>query len=165
MSAKNSSGAILIRANAPLPATLLLQSDLFLPGWRMLRDIDGYALTRKIAHADWNFFYLAGTTTAIVFGRERLGALRRAVRRILAKRQGEDCNSLEITNVTAKSFLGIPFLSVSANFRHIQESLYLAPVPAGIRSGAMPTFILESKGRPLLTEVHTREHPVQVSSL
>jgi hypothetical protein len=168
MSVKNLSVTVLIRENTHLPTTLPLQSLLFLPGWRVLHDIDGYALGRKMAQAHWNFFYLAGATKAIVFGRERPGALRRAVRQILAKREGQDFNSLEITNVTSKRYLGIPFLSVSANSRHIQESLYLAPekkVPAGIPAGAMPKVTLESKGRPPLTEVHTREHPVPVSSL
>jgi hypothetical protein len=168
MSVRNLSGTVLVRENTPLPATLVLQSELFLPGWRILRDIDMYALGRKIAQAHWNFFYLAGATKALVFGRERPRALRRAVRQILAKRQGQDCNSLEITNVTAKSFLCIPFLSVSANSRHIQESLYLVPereVAAAIPSGAKPRVTLESKRQPPLTEVPTREHPVQVSSL
>jgi hypothetical protein len=167
MSVKNLSETVLIREDTLLPVTLALQSELFLPGWRVLHDIDGYALGRKMAEAHWNFFYLAGATKAIVFGRERPGAFRRAVRQILAKRQGQDCNSLEITNVTAKSFLGIPFLSVSANSRHIQD-LYLVPerqVAAGIPSGAMPRVTLGRKGRPSLTETHTREHPVQVSSL
>jgi hypothetical protein len=168
MSAKNLSGTVLIRENTLLPVTLALQSELFLPGWRVLRDIDGYALGPKMAQAHWNFFYLAGATKAIVFGRQRPGALRRAVRQILAKRQEQDCNSLEITNVTSKSFLGIPFLSVSANSRHMQESLYLVQereVAAGIPAAATPRVTLESKGRPPLMEVPTREHRVQVSRL
>ncbi len=167
MSAKNTSGTVLIRDNTLLPAGLALEREAFLPGWRIVRNISAYELGRKIQEAHWNFFYLAGAKKAIVFGREQPGALRRAVRQILAKRQGQTCNSLEITNVTSKSVLGIPFLSVSANSRHIQESLYLVPEegPPGVPAGATPTVTLESKGRPPLTEVHTREHRVQVSSL
>lgn len=168
MSVEHLSETVLIRENTHLPTTWALQSQLFLPGWRILHDIDGYALGRKMAQAHWNFFYLAGATKAIVFGRQRPRALRRAVRQILAKREGQHFNSLEITNVTSKRYFGIPFLSVSANSRHIQESLYLVPemkVPAGIPAGTTPRVTLESKGRPPLTKVHTREHPAQVSSL
>jgi hypothetical protein len=32
---------------------------------------------------------------------------------------------MEITEMTAKHFLGLPYLSVSAHPRHIQKSMYL----------------------------------------
>jgi len=34
-------------------------------------------------------------------------------------------NSLEITRVTSKRFLGLPYASVSAHSRHIQENAFL----------------------------------------
>lgn len=80
MSPRNASGTILIRENTVLPAGLALESEAFLPGWRIVRDIDVYGLGRKIEEAHWNFFYLAGAIKTIVFGNEKSGSLRTAVR-------------------------------------------------------------------------------------
>jgi hypothetical protein len=167
MSAKNTSGTVLIRDNTLLPAGLALEREAFLPGWRIVQNISAYELGRKIQQAHWNFFYLAGETKAIVFGREQSGALCRAAKKILAKRQGQKCNALEITTVTSKTFLGIPFLSVAANSRHIQESLCLIPGEAdtAVHSANVPGINPESKERQRPVEVYATEHPRQVSSV
>jgi hypothetical protein len=50
------------------------------------------------------------------------------VKRILAK-QEKQFNSLEITRVVSKRFLGIPFmLSIAAHSRHIQQGTCLVPM-------------------------------------
>ncbi len=141
-------GTILIQEGTLLPTGLPVESDAFLPGWRAVRNLDGYGLGQKIDEADWNFFYLAGEIKATVVGREGAEALRRAVKQILAKRTGQKFNSLEIAKVVSKRFLGVPYLKVFAHSRHIQEGMYLAAardshlktpaVPAaefGLRSG------------------------------
>ena len=117
----------MIREDTPLPANLSIESEAFLPGWRVVKNLDRSALTRKIEDANWNFFYLAGEIRAIVLGRDRPGTLRRAVRRVLAKQEGQKFNSLEITKVVSKRFLGIPFMSVTAHSRHIQQGIGLVP--------------------------------------
>jgi hypothetical protein len=125
MSVENGSRTILIRQGTLLPAGLTAASEAFLPGWRVVSDIDAHGLGRKLAQAHWNFFYMVGETKAIAWGSEGQETERRAARRILAKLKQNDFNCLEITKVIAKRFLGIPFLSVAANVRHIQESIYL----------------------------------------
>jgi hypothetical protein len=127
MSDTNSAGTILIREDTRLPANLLIESETFLPGWRVVKSVDRSALARNIEGANWNFFYLAGEIRATVLGRDRLGALRRAVKRVLAKQEGQKSNSLEITKVVSKRFLGIPFLSVTAHSRHIHQGIGLVP--------------------------------------
>jgi len=87
MSATNMSGALFIRESTLLPVGLAIESEAFLPGWRVVKNLDGSALARKIEGANWNFFYLAGETRATVLGRDRLGTLRRAVKRVLAKQE------------------------------------------------------------------------------
>lgn len=127
MTHKNTSETILIRENTLLPAGLVLETGAFLPGWRIVRDIDAGGLDRKIAAAHWHFFFLAGDFKVIVFGRKGPESLRRAVRRFLAKPEAQKFNSLEITGIAANWFLGVPFMSISANFRHIQQGLTLDP--------------------------------------
>jgi hypothetical protein len=127
MSDTNSAGTILIREDTRLPANLSIESETFLPGWRVVKSVDRSTLARNIEGANWNFFYLAGEIRATVLGRDRLGALRRAVKRALAKQEGQKFNSLEITKVVSKRFLGIPFLSVTAHSRHIHQGIGLVP--------------------------------------
>jgi len=127
VSANDTSRTILIRENTVLPVGLTVESEVFLPGWRAVRNLDGYGLGQKMEEAKWYFFYLAGEHRAIALGREGLGTLRRAVKQILAKQEGQTFNSLEITKVASKRFLGIPFMSVAAHFRHIQQGICLVP--------------------------------------
>src|SRR6266478_10108984 len=98
MLATDMSGTIFIRENTLLPVGLAIESEIFLPGWRVVKNLDGSALARNVEGANWNFFYLAGEFRATAFGRDPSGALRKAVKRILAK-QEKQYNSLEITRV------------------------------------------------------------------
>jgi len=118
---------IFIKEDTPLPANLPIESEPFPPGWRVVKNLDRSALARNIEGANWNFFYLAGEIRATVLGRDRSGTLRRAVKCVLAKQEGQKFNSLEITKVVAKRFLGIPFMSVTAHSRHIQQGIGLVP--------------------------------------
>jgi hypothetical protein len=126
---------IFIREGTPLPTIRSMESEQFLPGWRIVKNLDRQALTREIEGANWNFFYLAGEIRATVFGLDRLGTLRRAMKRILAKqeRRSFTFNSLEITKVASKWFLGIPILRVTAHSRHIQEGIALIPAKDVLR--------------------------------
>jgi hypothetical protein len=118
-------GTILIKDGAFLPDPLLFESEPCATGWRLVKDLDGYGLHRKINEAGWTFFCLANETKATIFGFGGQKAVRRAVKRILANLKSSKFNSLEITRVASKSFLGVPYVSVSACSRHIQESLFL----------------------------------------
>src|SRR5438094_7625712 len=127
MSDTNSAGTILIREDTRLPANLSIESETFLPGWRVVKSLDRSTLARNIEGVNWNFFYLAGEIRAAVLGRSQPGTLRRAVRRVLAKQEGQKFNSLEISNVVSKRFLGIPFINITAHSRHIQQDIGLVP--------------------------------------
>ena len=127
MSTNNTYGTILIRDNTLLPPGLAVESESFLPGWRVAKNLDGYGLARKMEEAKWNYFYLAGVTRTMVLGREGPGTMRRAVRRALAKLDRLQFNSLEITTVVSKRFLGIPFTSLAIHSRHIQQAISLVP--------------------------------------
>lgn len=127
MSANNTSGIILVRQGTLLPAGQIIETESFLPGWNVVKKLDRHGLTRNIEKANWNFFFLAGPVTATVLGRDRPATVRRAVKRALARREEQNFNSLEITRVVSKRFLGIPFLSITAHSRHIQKGIGLIP--------------------------------------
>jgi hypothetical protein len=125
MLATNKSGTILIRDNTPLPAGMVIERDVLVPGWKAVKNLDGYQLGRQIEGMKWNFFYLAGEIRVTVLG-SGSKALRRAVKRVLAK-QEKHYNSLEITSVISKRYLGLPSVSVVAHTRHIQPGTRLVP--------------------------------------
>jgi hypothetical protein len=119
-------GSILIKEGALLPKALKIESEPSVSGWRLVTNFDGLALDRAVREAGWTFFCMAGEikATAFGFGAEKMA--RRAVARILAQPRSMQFNSLAITEVTSKRFLGLlPCVSVAAQSRHIQESLFL----------------------------------------
>jgi predicted amino acid-binding ACT domain protein len=150
----NKSGTIFIREDTPLPENVSIESEAFLPGWRVVRNLDRSTLARNIESTKWFFFYLAGAMRATVLGRDRPGTLRRAVKRVLAKQEGRKFNSLEITKVVLKRFLGIPFMSVTAHSRHIQQGIALVPAK---------DFVLRMPAAPN-GEVVARQYTALVSS-
>ncbi len=161
------SGTILIKDGTLLPADLLVEREMYAPSWKAVKSFDGFGLDQKINEANWSFFYLAGEITATVLGRDRSGTLRRAVKRVLAKQEGQKFNSLEITKVVSKRFFGIPFMSVTAHFRQIQQGIGLVPakdfvlrMPAAVA----PEPKLGSGREKHHAEVATKQYTALISS-
>jgi hypothetical protein len=118
-------GTILIKEGTPLPEGMQLESAPYTTGWRFAKNFDGGELDRKIHDAGWNFFYMAGEIKVSVLGHDGEKARRKAIEQILEKLKLERLNCLEITQVAEKRFLGLPYVSIAAHWRHIQESLVL----------------------------------------
>lgn len=118
-------GTILFKDETLLPDALQFDSEPCATGWRLVKDLDGYQLNRRIHDAGWRFFCIAGEIKSSVFGLEGPRTVRRAVKRMLARLKSDKFNSLQITRVTSERFLGVPYVSVTACSRHIQESLFL----------------------------------------
>src|SRR5258707_10712710 len=118
-------GTILINVGTLLPEVLRFESDPCARGWRLVKNLDGYALGRKIHEAGWTFSWRPGEIGATVFGLDEQKTLRRAVEQILANLESAEFNSLEIMRVASeasKRFLGVRYVTVSAQLRDIQES-------------------------------------------
>ena len=121
-------GTVLIKDGALLPEALRFESEPCLQGWRLVTDLDGYGLGRKIQEAGWTFFCQADEINATVFGIDGHQMVRRAIEQILADSNSERFNALEITRVTSlgsERFPAVHYVTVSAHSRHIQESLIL----------------------------------------
>jgi hypothetical protein len=118
-------GTIFIREGIQLPKTLQIASEPYVSGWRLVKDLDAGGLGRKIHGTGWTFFSLAGHTQAMSLGRESQSVVDSAVRKILTKLKSEKYNSMEITAVVPKRFLGVPYVTVTARSRHIQEGVFL----------------------------------------
>ena len=119
-------GTILIEDGTLLPKSLLLESQAYSTGWTSVSNVHS-EFEKAINQAGWTFFFMAGTIQSTVFGFAKQKAVRTAVKRIITDVEFQKCNCLEITGVTLKSFLGVPYACVSAHSRHVQGS----PVFAG----------------------------------
>jgi hypothetical protein len=97
----------LIEEGTLLPDCLRFESGPYSNGWRIVRNLDGFGLERKIREAGWKFFYMAGEITRSVLGFDREETLRRTVNHVLARLKSEGFNSLEITEVVAERFVGL----------------------------------------------------------
>jgi len=163
----NRTMTIFIKEDTPLPANLPIESEAFLPGWRVVKNLDRSTLARSIEGANWNSFYLAGEIRATVLGRDRPGTLRRAVKRVLAKQEGQKSNSPEITKVVSKRFLGIPFMRVTAHSRHVQQGIGLVPAKDFVLRmpvAAAPEPTLGTGGERHHGEVATKQYVALISS-
>jgi hypothetical protein len=119
-------GTILIAEGALLPESLLLESEPYAYGWRLVKKLDSNGLDQIIKQAGWNFFYIAGVIETNAFGSDEKKTTRKAIKRIIANPKSKNFNCLEITRVAAKRSLGLPYVSVSAHSRHIQEGRALS---------------------------------------
>ena len=115
-------GSILIEEGTYLPNSLRLQSAAYSSGWAAVK-IAHSAFEREVQAAGWTFFFMAGVIKSTVFGFDRQKRLREALARLLTSVKSQHCNSIEIMQVTDKSFLKVPYVTMSAHARHLQKGV------------------------------------------
>jgi hypothetical protein len=108
-----------------IPESLRVEAEPSWHGWEMIGDGDGDSLDRKIRRAGWNFIFLAAKIEAMAWGWQGQKNVRRAVQRVLGKIKSAKFNCVEITEISARHFLGLPYVHVSAHSRHIQKTSFL----------------------------------------
>ena len=108
-----------------MAGVLALESEPYLGNWSVVKALDGFALDDKIHAAGWNFFFMAAEVKVMFFGAIGATKIQGALKRILEKVSGQNFNCLEVTSIVAKRFWGMPYATVSAHSRHIQQSCQL----------------------------------------
>jgi hypothetical protein len=91
----------------------------------MVKVPDAFTLDRKIHAAGWDFFLWAAEVKTMFFGSLRAAKVQSALKRILAKVKQQHFNGLELTEIVARHFLGVPSVTVSAHSCHMQQSCNL----------------------------------------
>jgi hypothetical protein len=119
-------GSILIESSARLPDSLQIENEPYSGGWKSVKNPDSAALDRAVREAGWTFFYLAGDVRANAFGAHVENTTRKAIQKILENLNPGKFNCLQIDKVASKRFLGLPYATVSAHWRHIQENMLLS---------------------------------------
>jgi hypothetical protein len=118
-------GAILIEQSPLVTQLFGLKSEPYSGNWNLVKELDGFALERKVRASGWNFFFMAAEVKSMFLGALGTKKIQNALQRILGKVKPQHFNGLEVTEIVAKRFLGVPYAIVSAHSRHIQQSCYL----------------------------------------
>ena len=116
-------GAILIREGAILPEMLRVEGEPFAYSWRLIKNLDGYGLDRKIREMGWSLTRMAGQTKALAVGFGEQETVGKALKRGLARLQSTRWNCLEISQVTSKRIAGVFQAMVLICPRNIQNEL------------------------------------------
>jgi len=115
-------GAILMKDWPGMKKLLGLESEPYSGEWTLLRALDVCALDRKIHAAGWNFFFMATEVKVMFFGSVGATKIQNALKRMVKKVQEQHFNSLEVTAIVTRHFLGVPYVTVFAHSRHMQQN-------------------------------------------
>jgi len=89
--------------------------------WCLVTTLDNIPLKEKIQTEGWHLFFIATQIKAIAFGGIGSPYVQGAMMRMLKKVARENFNCMEVTQIKAKHFCGIPYLSIVAHSRHVQR--------------------------------------------
>jgi hypothetical protein len=130
-------GCIFVMDGLLLPATLRFEGQPYSDGWRLLNRLKSNDIDLRARHCGWNFIFLAEGMRRAVFGFGRTWSLRRAVNKVLVDARRNAFNSVEVTEITARRFLGMHWVSVGAHSRSLQKSHQIKAFAARRRDLAM----------------------------
>ena len=117
-------GSIFIERGIHLSNSLVYEDGFDVSGWASLKGARS-TFEKKLQEAGWTLFFMAGEIKATAVGSDP-EALRTALKRLIVKVKSQHCNGLEVTQVTRRSFLGVPYASISAHPRHLQRGSVFA---------------------------------------
>jgi hypothetical protein len=100
MSPDIKNGAMMIREGFLLPHASQIESLSYSNTWRTVVGMDSFALDGKLGAAGLHLFFIAGELKVIELGRGA-SAVRRAMKRILARGRKSYLNCMEITQASA----------------------------------------------------------------
>ncbi len=118
-------GSILIERWPLMTQLRDVTSEPYCGDWSLLKVLSGSAFDRSVRASGWNFFFMAGELKATFLGVPGAQRIENAVKRILGKMKSQNFNGLEVTRIVGKRFLGIPYATVFAHPRHLQQSCSL----------------------------------------
>ena len=71
----------------------------------------------------WTFFFIANNLKTKAFGFDPAKRLTSALTTLVGSVREQGCNCIQIDAIAARSFLGVPYTTVSAHPRHLQKGI------------------------------------------
>ncbi len=113
-------GTIMVQPSESL-RSLGIDSEPYCENWESLGAHESAGLDRKLGDAGWKLFYMADELKTAVPAWGGQKTLRRGLKRLLSRTRLQHFNCLELTRILRKRFLGIPYVSMAAHSRPIQQ--------------------------------------------
>jgi hypothetical protein len=115
-------GTLLMEKGTPIPQFFSIGTESYPNAWiQATANFNFEEFEKELATAGWTFFYRACEIRTIAFGFDKQRRTDAALRRLMGNATLQKCNCLEIDKVSMHSFLGLPYVSVSAHSRHLQK--------------------------------------------
>ena len=125
-------GVLLIEGDALRPRCFEVEAGSHPYGWMTINHpLTPQQLEKELSGAGWAFFFMAGPIRVTAFGFDRERTVYRALKRGIRAVRQQRCNCFQIESLEMHSFLGIPYVSLSARPRHIQKGMLFANPSAG----------------------------------
>jgi hypothetical protein len=125
-------GVLLIEPDALRPRCFQVEADSHLNSWMVVtHGLTSQQLEKELSATGWTFFFMAAPIQMTAFGFDRVRTLYAALKRVIKAVKQQRCNCLQVESVDMRSFLGIPYIALSARPRHIQKGMVFAGVPVG----------------------------------
>jgi hypothetical protein len=118
-------GTILMKRSPEMAQLFQLETEPCSGNWSQVKTLDSASLDGKIRAAGWHFFFMAAEVKVMFLGARGTTKIANALQRILAKVKQQHFNGLEVTGIVASRFLGVPYVTVSAHSRHLQQGSHL----------------------------------------
>jgi hypothetical protein len=115
---------MMVREGLLFPDSVRVESASYSNTWRTLTGMDSFAFERELCAARFHLFFIAGQLRVIELGRGP-SAVRRGMKRMLARGRKSNLNCMEITQVRSSHFLGLPYVAIRAYSFHIQKNALL----------------------------------------
>jgi hypothetical protein len=121
-------GVLLIQPDALRPQCFQVDADSHLNSWMVVtHGLTSQQLEKELLATGWTFFFMAGPIRMTAFGFDRDKTLYAVLKRVIQAVKQQRCNSLQVESVDLHSFLGIPYITLSARPRHIQKGIFFGP--------------------------------------
>jgi len=127
MSNQIQAGTMMVQQSASM-RSLGIEGEPYSGSWRSLGVLESSGLDRKVRAAGWSLFFMAGELRAVVPAWGGQSTLRAGVKRLLAQTRLQHFNCLEVTHILKRHFLGIPYVSIAAHSRHIQDGCQIQSI-------------------------------------
>lgn len=117
-----SEGTLLIRSGTDLLLPAEVETTPYSHDWKMV--IGKSDLDTRLSNHGWNLFFIATTLRTTCLGAS-VASLHKGLNRLLNQTSDLALNSLRVTQVASKKFLGINYQVLIAHPCHLQQGCFL----------------------------------------
>jgi hypothetical protein len=115
-------GTVLVRRGTEFPLGLQVETTQYCHDWEVIEESD--SIDARLRSSGWNLFFIAAAVKSTCLGVGDAN-LRKGVNRLLKQIRRLDLNSLRVTHIASKDFLGIHYRVLLAHPCHIQQGCFL----------------------------------------